>query len=297
MDAEQLNCLTTLTPLLQQADPGDLDMLVDYITDNGDGRLSLATSVCSQLVAAKAVSERLGEYSIEARNLIAEEILSFGGNTLGNLVRGLRRTVPIGSTLDAILPDINEKVSYIEVVGDVASHLKVDAGKGASIVDLELAILVKILSRSFVKMTTEERRQVMDDIGGGDAVWGSGVAAAALLAGRMTGVASLRLATLVAEASARAVVGQGLRIAGTSGASRVLGAALGPVGWAVTGLWTLADLSAPAYRVTVPCVVQVAYIRQRLLMLATHATCGCGAQVVRSAKFCPECGSAMRMSA
>lgn len=297
MDAEQLNCLTTLTPLLQQADPGDLDMLVDYITDNGDGRLSLATSVCSQLVAAKAVSERLGEYSIEARNLIAEEILSFGGNTLGNLVRGLRRTVPIGSTLDAILPDINEKVSYIEVVGDVASHLKVDAGKGASIVDLELAILVKILSRSFVKMTTEERRQVMDDIGGGDAVWGSGVAAAALLAGRMTGVASLRLATLVAEASARAVVGQGLRIAGTSGASRVLGAALGPVGWAVTGLWTLADLSAPAYRVTVPCVVQVAYIRQRLLMHATHATCGCGAQVVRSAKFCPECGSAMRMSA
>lgn len=297
MNAEHLNCLTTLTSLLQHADPGDLDMLVDYITDNGEGRLSLATSVCSQLVAAKEVSKAVGEYPIAARNLIAEEILSFGGNTLGNLVRSLRRTVPVGSTLDGILPDINEKVSYMEVVSDVASHLKVEAGKNASIVDLELAILVKILSRSFDKMTAEERRQVMDDIGGGDAVWGSGVAAATLLAGRMSGVASLRLATLVAEASARAVVGHGLRIVGTGGASRVLGAALGPVGWAVTGLWTLADLSAPAYRVTVPCVVQVAYIRQKLLMQTTHATCGCGAQVVRSAKFCPECGSAMKASA
>ena len=297
MNAEQLNGLTTLTPLLQLADPGDLEMLVDYITDNGDGRLSLANSVCSQLAAAKAVSQKTGECPVDARSLIAEEILAFGGNTLGNLVRSLRSSVPFGTTLDAILPDINEKVSYMEVVSDVASHLKVAVGKNSTIVDLELAILVKILSRSFDKMTPAERRQVMDEIGGGDAAWGSGVAAATLLAGRMTGAASLRLATLVAEASARALVGHGLRIAGVGGASRVLGTALGPIGWAVTGLWTLADLSAPAYRVTVPCVVQVAYIRQKLLMQATHTQCRCGVQVGRSAKFCPECGAAIGTSA
>jgi hypothetical protein len=87
-----------------------------------------------------------------------------------------------------------------------------------------------------------------------------------------------------------------LTVVGVGGASRALGAVLGPIGWAVTGLWTLADLSAPAYRVTVPCVVQVAYIRQKLLMQMTHATCSCGAHVVRSAKFCPECGSAMKVS-
>jgi len=296
MNAEQLNGLATLTPLLQVADPCDLDVLVDYITDNGDGRLSLANNVCSKLVAAKAVSEKVGEYPIEARALIAREILAFGGNTLGNLVRSLRSSVPFGTTLHAILPDINEKVSYLEVVRDVASHLKVEAGKNASIVDLEVAILVKILSRSFDKMSPEERRKVMDEIGAGDVAWGSGVATAALLAGRMSGLASLRLATIVAEASARALVGHGLTVVGIGGASRVLGAALGPIGWAVTGLWTLADLSAPAYRVTVPCVLQVAYIRQKLLMQMTHATCSCGAQVVRSARFCPQCGGAMQVS-
>jgi uncharacterized protein YaaW (UPF0174 family) len=296
MNAEQLNGLVTLTPLLQVADAGDLDMLVDYITDNGDGRLSLANSVCSKLVAAKAVSQRGGGYPIESRALIAEEILAFGGNTLGNLVRSLRSSVPFGTTLDAILPDINEKVSYLEVVRDVASHLKVEVDKSASIVDLEVAVLVKILTRSFDKMSPEERRRVMDEISAGDVAWGPGLATATLLAARMTGAASLRLATTVAEASARALVGRSLTVVGVGGASRALGAVLGPIGWAVTGLWTLADLSAPAYRVTVPCVVQVAYIRQKLLMQMTHATCSCGAHVVRSAKFCPECGSAMKVS-
>ena len=296
MKAEQLNSLATLTPLLQVADPCDLDMLVDYITDNGEGRLSLRTSVCSKLVAAKAVSQKVGEYSAEARSLIADEILAFGGNTLGNLVRSLRSSVPFGTTLDTILPDINEEVSYMEVVRDVASHLKVEMSASANILDLELAILVKILSRSFDKMSPEERRQVMDEIGAGDVGWGPGVAAATLLAGRMSGLASLRLATMVAEASARALVGHGLTMVGVGGASRVLGAALGPIGWAVTGLWTLADLSAPAYRVTVPCVVQVAYIRQKLLMQMTYAPCGCGSQVMRSAKFCPECGSTMKLA-
>jgi len=140
------------------------------------------------------------------------------------------------------------------------------------------------------------RRQLMDEIGAGDLAWGPGVAAATLLAGRMSGVASLRLATMVAEASARALVGHGLTMVGVGGSSRVLGAALGPIGWAVTGLWTLADLSAPAYRVTVPCVVQVAYIRQKMLMQMTHATCSCGSQVMRSAKFCQECGSTMKLA-
>ena len=160
-----------------------------------------------------------------------------------------------------------------------------------------MSILVQIMSRSFNKMSPEERRRMMDEIGAGDVAHGPMLATAMLLAGRMTGLASLRLATIVADASARALVGHGLTLVGAGSASRLLGAALGPIGWAVTGLWTLADLSAPAYRVTVPCVIQVAYIRQKLLMRLTHAACSCGAQVERSAKFCPQCGNAMEVSA
>lgn len=286
MNIEQLTTSTSLTPVLREADVDDLSVLVDYITDSGDGRLTLATSVCSQLVVAKATNN----YAAATRTAITDEILAFGGNTLGNMVRSLRATVPFGTVLDKILPDMNEKVSYVEVVRDVASHLKIHLGKEASVVDLETAILLRIMRESFTKMSADERRQVIDEIGAGDTIWGPGAAAAALVAGRLSGFATYKLATIVANSAARALIGRGLTFAATGGAMRALSVALGPIGWAITGLWTLADLSAPAYRVTVPCVLQVAYIRQKLIMQATHVTCDCGAVIPHTVKFCPECG-------
>ena len=39
----------------------------------------------------------------------------------------------------------------------------------------------------------------------------------------------------------------------------------GPIGWAITGLWTAIDVAGAAYRVTIPAVIQVAALRQRRL--------------------------------
>ena len=39
---------------------------------------------------------------------------------------------------------------------------------------------------------------------------------------------------------------------------------LGPVGWVLTALWTLLDIAGPAYRVTIPAVIQITYIRQNV---------------------------------
>ena len=36
----------------------------------------------------------------------------------------------------------------------------------------------------------------------------------------------------------------------------------GPVGWALTGAWTLTDVAGPAYRVTIPAVIQIALLRK-----------------------------------
>ena len=44
-----------------------------------------------------------------------------------------------------------------------------------------------------------------------------------------------------------------------------IGAFAGPIGWVITGLWTLADVAGPAYRVTIPAVIQVAFLRQYLI--------------------------------
>lgn len=48
-------------------------------------------------------------------------------------------------------------------------------------------------------------------------------------------------------------------------ALRVLGLPGGPVGWAITGLWTAISLAGPAYRITIPCVCHVAYLRQKIM--------------------------------
>lgn len=36
----------------------------------------------------------------------------------------------------------------------------------------------------------------------------------------------------------------------------------GPIGWAITAIWTAIDIAGAAYRVTIPAVIQVAYLRK-----------------------------------
>ncbi|MFC2611353.1 MAG: hypothetical protein ACFNYA_07650, partial [Capnocytophaga granulosa] len=78
---------------------------------------------------------------------------------------------------------------------------------------------------------------------------------------RVGGFGTYKMAVIVANAVARSLLGRGLSFAGNATLTRTLGVALGPIGWIVTGLWTLLDIASPAYRVTIPCVIQVAYMR------------------------------------
>ena len=40
----------------------------------------------------------------------------------------------------------------------------------------------------------------------------------------------------------------------------------GPIGWLLTVIWTAIDVAGPAYRVTIPCCIQIAYMRRRSMM-------------------------------
>jgi uncharacterized protein YaaW (UPF0174 family) len=81
------------------------------------------------------------------------------------------------------------------------------------------------------------------------------------------------LARIVANAVARAFFNRGLSFAANDALTPSMGLMLCPVGWVVTGLWTLADLASPAYRVTVSCVVQIGYMRPKAIAgpSRTHA--------------------------
>ncbi|WP_226907066.1 hypothetical protein [Klebsiella variicola] len=80
-------------------------------------------------------------------------------------------------------------------------------------------------------------------------------------------------AALVANSLAQTTAGKVLPLIAGLGIGRVLGVLTGPVGLAITGLYTAYDISNPAFRVTLPCVVQIAWIRlknSRQFRLATQ---------------------------
>ncbi|WP_448683000.1 hypothetical protein [Pseudomonas nicosulfuronedens] len=280
-----------LSSLLSIADVEDLDVLVDYITDKGAGRLMLDGDTCKRLTACK---ER-GAYNEFDRLLIAKEICEFGGNTIVNTYRNLRSKIFDG-VLDKVLPEANYVLDYEEVVKDVASHMKVNFNKNDDVLVVEDGLLKKILKDSFEKMTPEERKVVLDDLGVADlSLLGPATTAAALVAGKMAGFATFKIALIVANAVARSILGKGLSFAANRLITKSIGMVLGPIGWVVTSLWTIADLASPAYRVTVPCVVQIAYMRQKAILKATTNSCpGCESLSPLGSKFCPSCGMALQ---
>lgn len=71
------------------------------------------------------------------------------------------------------------------------------------------------------------------------------------------GVLFTRLALYITQMISKILLGRGLSLLGANMISRTLGLWGGPVGWAITIGWSVVDLASPAYRVTIPAVLQV----------------------------------------
>ena len=225
-----------LIQLLLNADKGDIDLLIDYVTNTGKFGFSMSDSVKSVLQDAK----RQDIPDEETLRLLVRELQHFGGNTFVNLFR-------------------RNGVSYSEIVDDVASHLKMKVQAAASVEEKEALIIDCVFTSSWKKMSDDERRQILR---------GMGISASVSL-----DIPVWQKAALVANGLAQTTAGKVLPLIAGLGIGRVLGVLTGPVGLAITGLYTAYDISNPAFRVTLPCVVQIAWIRlknSRQFRLATQ---------------------------
>ncbi|MDE0450453.1 MAG: hypothetical protein OXI90_01630 [Gammaproteobacteria bacterium] len=233
----------TTKALFRRATADDLQDLVEYVTKPVTGRLD-------QTDQYKEHSPDHTKYAKE----ILEEIKAFGANTIVNFFRG-------GGP------------RYREVVADVADKIGVpDVGEaGHSVADLERRILEKILKDAMDSTEGKDRaeiEQALKDAGVGAkdlSVLLSGGSAASVIAARLSGFALYRVSLIVANAVAKHVLGRGLSLAANAALTRSIAVAVGPIGWVFTGLWTVLDLAGPAYRVTIPCVIHVAMLRQKYL--------------------------------
>ena len=165
-------------------------------------------------------------------NEIAHEIRLFGGNTIVNIPRG-------------------EGPPYKEIVQDVANKLGVNYGYYDSVERVEMKIMKEIFDRSLKEMSDKKKEEVFKDFKkeGGDNLDFSAGSPLALL-----------MAATVANGIAKMVLG---RVIGGIG-GRVITILAGPIGWVITGIWTAISIAGPAYRVTIPCVCHVAYLRQKI---------------------------------
>ncbi|MFZ7336452.1 YaaW family protein [Comamonas jiangduensis] len=234
---------TDLKQLLIKADPSDLGILVDHITDSGKGRISMTSSVCDALVAAKN-KHTFGTADI---TLMIDEFQKFGGNTLANILR------------------FGNGVPYKEILFDVAKKMNVSYAGEPSYEELEGKLLDKVMEDCLKNSTEEDLLSIFKELGGIPSnVSGPITMAVVQTLIKSTGFLPYKYAAIIANAVAKSLLGHGLSFATTGGMMRGISAFAGPIGWGLTAIWTAYDLGSPAYRITIPCVIQIAYIRQKL---------------------------------
>jgi len=245
-----------LLELLQRADRGDLAALVACITDDGAGRLTLPAVVREVLLKAKDEQTFLdGEL-----RLLVRELQLFGGNSLRNVARG-------------------GGVSYRQIAADVLSHISGEVAAEESTQQVELRVLAAIVSRLWSEADASGKRAIAETLGLPaneatpdldrvlDVVRQGGIAAvdAALLADGFEQLSLRRVVDSVSKqvsSTARKPVGL---------LAAVAARALPITAAAATAGWGAQQLAGEAYRITLPCVVRIASIRQKEFVRAKAA--------------------------
>ena len=230
---------------LGQMKSEDLNDLVFCLTHDKDGDARLTEEL--------TMNERYKQYYPDHHQYwkdIAAEIQCFGANSFVTIFRG------------------GKGVLYREVLTDVCDKLKVNYNKNSAVDKIENNMLMKIIADALEKMSSEELRKLAESVGlkntdGITAEALTGVFQAAFVAG---GFMSYQITLIVVNAVLKLLIGRGLSIAGNAALTRAMAVFTGPIGWILTGIWTAIDIAGPAYRVTIPAVIQIAALRKKHLM-------------------------------
>lgn len=227
--------------VLRYADNEMLSILVKYLTTDKNGK----TRYTETLTKNKKFKEAKGDYQ-QVWQLIAGELQHFGGDTLANLFR-------------------RSGVEYREILIDVCKKLKVKTDYKAGVVDIEQALLAKLFQDSWEKMSESEKVKLRKELNIDESLTSSAALETIIAEIHVGGFISYKIAIIVANAVAKALLGQGLTLAANAGLTRTIGIFAGPIGIAVTVLLGVSAISGPAFRVTLPAVVQIAAMRQQML--------------------------------
>ena len=228
---------------LQYCSNTELRELCDMLTHDEEGNIRFSEKLTEK-------DSYIENYPDNCKSLwkdIAMELQLFGGNTFANIFRQ------------------GHGPAYESIVYDVCKEMEVEnIDEHDTAEDMEKALLDKVTEKMLDELTYEQRKQVMKDLNIKHRTYNKQAVMAALL---LTRRINLRLynyvMTYILRMVTQLLIGRGVLTAGFGLLSRGLGIMMGPVGWIVLSGWTAWDIAGPAYRVTVPAVIQVAFLRMK----------------------------------
>jgi uncharacterized protein YaaW (UPF0174 family) len=221
----------------------DLNDLVRILVYDKDGE----KRVTEELSSTDKYRKYFPDHNKYWKN-IAEEIQKFGGNTIANIWRGTG-------------------VLYKEVLTDVCKKLKVNYNKNSSVERIENNLLMKILEDSLEKMSPKEIKELSTNLG----IKNTNTITPEVVLGTFQGIfkaggfKSYQMTVIIANSVMKTIFGRGLSFATNATLTKTMSIVAGPIGWVITGVWTTIDVSGPAFRVTIPAVIEIAVLRKKYL--------------------------------
>lgn len=209
-----------------------LQLLADFMLYGKDGKQRITEELSMTASFRK-------NYPNNMRELVPDmikELQLFGGNTFLNKFRG-------------------HGVPYRNILEDVCKMLKVPFAKGIPTELLEEYLLRSFLVMTVDKMTEEDVHHLSSNL----------TKEAFKRSIRYLEVTSPLFIKLITMVVVNIATKYGLKQAAIWGAKfaggRFFAILAGPIGWIISSIWTAFDIAGPAYRVTIPCTITIAYLR------------------------------------
>lgn len=227
---------------LYSASNDDLRLLCDIVVKDKNGNFRMTEGLSGTDTFKQCYPDNIRAMLSE----LVDEFRLFGGNTFANLFRG-------------------SGPGYTEILRDVAKRNKVSFRKSNSDEQIEQYLLQKLFDESLNNASDDELKKMMKELGYPTTNFTRQASIATLMAAwKAGGFQSYILLVSVVNAVMKFLIGRGLSLAANAALTRMASIMMGPVGWVLTALWTIVDIAGPAYRVTIPAVIQIAYIRQNI---------------------------------
>ena len=224
---------------LSSCENEDLRVLCDILTHDRLGNIRIT----EQLTSTDEYNRNYPEDMLFLVPQISNELLKYGSNTLATFWH-------------------NEPDSYETVLRRVCKQMDVRTMEQDSVAKMEHNLLTTLCQDTLNKMSERELRLLANENGIPDkTLTRQALTAALLMAVRTSRAVLTRIAARVIQYIVEIITVRGVATAGIETATRAVSSALGPIGWIALGAWTVYDISSPAYRVCVPAVLQVAYMR------------------------------------